>query len=71
MNIARRTLNAALGLVLSSSIALAKDPKELVIGTSAGPYADQFKLGIRPMLEKLADVGNMQSASVCSAAIVL
>jgi D-methionine transport system substrate-binding protein len=30
----------------------AKDPKEIVIGTSAGPYADQIKLGIKPILEK-------------------
>ncbi|GGY13086.1 MetQ/NlpA family ABC transporter substrate-binding protein [Pseudoduganella dura] len=30
----------------------AKDPKELVIGTSAGPYADQVKLGIKPILER-------------------
>ncbi|MET0319849.1 MAG: MetQ/NlpA family ABC transporter substrate-binding protein [Duganella sp.] len=30
----------------------AKDPKDIVIGTSAGPYADQIKLGIKPILEK-------------------
>jgi D-methionine transport system substrate-binding protein len=30
----------------------AKDPKELVIGTSAGPYADQIRLGIKPILER-------------------
>jgi D-methionine transport system substrate-binding protein len=30
----------------------AKDPKEVVIGTSAGPYADQVKLGIKPILER-------------------
>ena len=36
----------------ASTIANAKDPKELVIGTSAGPYADQIKLGIKPILEK-------------------
>jgi D-methionine transport system substrate-binding protein len=32
--------------------AQAKDPQELVIGTSAGPYADQVKLGIKPILER-------------------
>jgi D-methionine transport system substrate-binding protein len=44
----------AVGLVagLASPPANAKDPKELVIGTSAGPYADQIKLGIKPILEK-------------------
>ncbi|MBR7794380.1 hypothetical protein KDM87_17425 [Undibacterium sp. FT147W] len=45
------TLLASLSLAVSVS-ALAKDPKELVIGTSAGPYADQVKLGIKPVLEK-------------------
>ncbi|QBE65588.1 MetQ/NlpA family ABC transporter substrate-binding protein [Pseudoduganella lutea] len=39
-------------LLLSSLSAYAKDPKELVIGTSAGPYADQVKLGIKPILER-------------------
>ncbi|HEY0065100.1 MAG TPA: MetQ/NlpA family ABC transporter substrate-binding protein, partial [Telluria sp.] len=48
----RRTLIAAIaGLTLAAS-ATARDPKELVIGTSAGPYADQIKLGIKPILEK-------------------
>ena len=50
----RRTLLAAavsLGLALSLN-ASAKDPKDIVIGTSAGPYADQIKLGIKPILEK-------------------
>lgn len=52
MLITRRTLLAAIvGIALSAS-ASAKDPKELVIGTSAGPYADQIKLGIKPILEK-------------------
>ncbi|MFL6710821.1 MAG: MetQ/NlpA family ABC transporter substrate-binding protein [Massilia sp.] len=52
MHATRRTLLAALlGLSLAAS-ALAKDPKEIVIGTSAGPYADQIKLGIKPILEK-------------------
>jgi D-methionine transport system substrate-binding protein len=45
------TLLASLSLAVSVP-ALAKDPKELVIGTSAGPYADQVKLGIKPVLEK-------------------
>jgi D-methionine transport system substrate-binding protein len=49
----RRTLLlSAVSLALASGIAFAKDPKELVIGTSAGPYADQIKLGIKPILEK-------------------
>jgi D-methionine transport system substrate-binding protein len=45
---------AAAGLAtgLVSAPASAKDPKEVVIGTSAGPYADQIKLGIKPILEK-------------------
>lgn len=52
MNITRRTvISALLGLALSAH-ALAKDPREIVIGTSAGPYADQIKLGIKPILEK-------------------
>ncbi|WP_332878856.1 MetQ/NlpA family ABC transporter substrate-binding protein [Massilia sp. S19_KUP03_FR1] len=41
----------ALAIAVSAS-AYAKDPKEIVIGTSAGPYADQVKLGIKPILEK-------------------
>ncbi|MBY0571629.1 MAG: hypothetical protein K2P61_10115 [Burkholderiaceae bacterium] len=45
------TLLTSLALAVSVP-ALAKDPKELVIGTSAGPYADQVKLGIKPVLEK-------------------
>jgi len=45
------TLLASLSLSVPLST-LAKDPKELVIGTSAGPYADQVKLGIKPVLEK-------------------
>ena len=36
----------------ASTPALARDPKQLVIGTSAGPYADQIKLGIKPILEQ-------------------
>lgn len=45
------TLLTSLALAVSVPV-LAKDPKELVIGTSAGPYADQVKLGIKPVLEK-------------------
>jgi D-methionine transport system substrate-binding protein len=30
----------------------AREPKEVVIGTSAGPYADQVRLGIKPILER-------------------
>jgi D-methionine transport system substrate-binding protein len=54
MSIARRTLVlSALTLALAANFAsAAKDPKEIVIGTSAGPYADQIKLGIKPILEK-------------------
>ncbi|QNA87698.1 hypothetical protein G4G28_02985 [Massilia sp. Dwa41.01b] len=49
---ARRSLLATmLGLSLLAG-AQARDPKELVIGTSAGPYADQVRLGIKPILEK-------------------
>jgi len=51
MNARRNLLVAALALGLAASVH-AKDPKELVIGTSAGPYADQIKLGIKPILEK-------------------
>jgi len=48
----RRTLSAAALSLLVSMTAHAKDPKELVIGTSAGPYADQIRFGIKPILEK-------------------
>ncbi len=52
----RRSLLAALlALPLGISLAFsvqARDPKELVIGTSAGPYADQVRLGIKPILER-------------------
>ena len=48
----RRSLFAALlGLTLTVGVH-ARDPKELVIGTSAGPYADQVRLGIKPILER-------------------
>ena len=53
MTIARRSiLFTALTLALASSFVHAKDPKDITIGTSAGPYADQIKLGIKPILEK-------------------
>lgn len=52
MYLSRRTLlTGALALAVSAT-AQAKDPKEIVIGTSAGPYADQVRLGIKPILEK-------------------
>jgi D-methionine transport system substrate-binding protein len=47
----RAILTAMLGLALASN-AHAKDPKEIVIGTSAGPYADQVTHGIKPILER-------------------
>ena len=53
MTIARRSiLLTALTLALTASFVHAKDPKDITIGTSAGPYADQIKLGIKPILEK-------------------
>ncbi|WFR81898.1 MetQ/NlpA family ABC transporter substrate-binding protein [Janthinobacterium rivuli] len=53
MTFARRSiLLTALTLALASSFVHAKDPKDITIGTSAGPYADQIKLGIKPILEK-------------------
>lgn len=50
----RRTILFALLLSsLTAQVAVhARDPKELVIGTSAGPYADQVRLGIKPILER-------------------
>ncbi|MYN26727.1 MetQ/NlpA family ABC transporter substrate-binding protein [Duganella levis] len=51
MNTRRHLLLAAVAAAISFST-YAKDPKEIVIGTSSGPYADQFKLGIKPILEK-------------------
>ncbi|MGK5064077.1 MetQ/NlpA family ABC transporter substrate-binding protein [Janthinobacterium sp. LB3P112] len=53
MTIARSSiLLSALTLALTATFAHAKDPKDITIGTSAGPYADQIKLGIKPILEK-------------------
>ncbi|WP_159627462.1 MetQ/NlpA family ABC transporter substrate-binding protein [Massilia puerhi] len=56
MSLSRRFLLAS-PLVLAIALAVAtdaqaRDPKEIVIGTSAGPYADQVKLGIKPILEQ-------------------
>jgi D-methionine transport system substrate-binding protein len=50
----RALLAAALIAAFASGAnpAHARDPKELVIGTSAGPYADQVKGGIKPILER-------------------
>ena len=48
----RRQLLVTALAVAAALPAFAKDAKELVIGTSAGPYADQIKLGIKPILEK-------------------
>jgi len=52
MRFPRRTLLVAALSLLAVGSAHAKDPKELVIGTSAGPYADQVRYGIKPILEK-------------------
>ena len=51
----RRTLTAATLALLALSTqvqAQAQDKKEIVFGATAGPYADQIKLGIKPLLEK-------------------
>jgi len=48
----RRTLIVTALSLLVVGAAHARDPKELVIGTSAGPYADQIRFGIKPILEK-------------------
>ena len=56
MSLSRRLLLASpLALAIALAViadAQAKDPKDIVIGTSAGPYADQVRLGIKPILEK-------------------
>ncbi len=52
MNQLRRNLLLAAASLAFATAAHAKDPKELVIGTSSGPYSDQLKLGIKPILEK-------------------
>jgi D-methionine transport system substrate-binding protein len=44
------------GTIVGSDFQLAQaqpaDKKQLVLGATAGPYADQLKLGIKPLLEK-------------------
>jgi D-methionine transport system substrate-binding protein len=54
VNGARRALLALVATVVVASPALAANPekKELVFGATAGPYSDQIKLGIKPILEK-------------------
>lgn len=54
MSVTRRSLIAtALALTAIVSLrAVAQEKKELVIGATAGPYADQVKIGIKPILEK-------------------
>jgi D-methionine transport system substrate-binding protein len=52
MNLTRRTLLAAALSLAAAAPSFAKDANEIVIGTSAGPYADPLKLGIKPILEK-------------------
>jgi len=47
----RRAL-LSLTLAALAASAHAQDKKELVFGATAGPYADQIKLGIKPLLEK-------------------
>ena len=53
---ARRTFLATtlLATLLAAGLAQAQsaDKKEIVIGATAGPYSDQVKLGIKPLLEK-------------------
>jgi len=57
MSYARRSLLAALtftavaGLSAAYLPAQAQAKKELVFGATAGPYADQVRLGIKPLLE--------------------
>jgi D-methionine transport system substrate-binding protein len=54
-NATRRALLALVATVIVAAPALAAvDPekKELVFGATAGPYSDQIKLGIKPILEK-------------------
>jgi D-methionine transport system substrate-binding protein len=57
MTLARRTFAAtslalAAALALPAASAVAQDKKEIVIGATAGPYADQVRIGIAPLLEK-------------------
>lgn len=50
----RLALTVAVAASLVAPLAHAADPakKELVFGATAGPYSDQIKLGIKPILEK-------------------
>ncbi len=55
MNAIRRTLlltAVAASVASTFSPAQAGGPKELVFGATAGPYADQIRIGIKPILEK-------------------
>ncbi|MFT3956064.1 MAG: MetQ/NlpA family ABC transporter substrate-binding protein [Piscinibacter sp.] len=58
MSYARRSLLAALAFTSAVAVtaitlpAQAQEKKELTIGATAGPYADQVKFGIKPILEK-------------------
>ena len=52
MTFSRRSLFAATLLAFAVATTHAQDKKEIVIGATAGPYADQVKLGIKPLLEK-------------------
>jgi D-methionine transport system substrate-binding protein len=54
MNTITRRALVALSFAALAIPALAQDAakKELVFGATAGPYADQIKLGIKPLLEK-------------------
>lgn len=56
MNRLRRSvLLSAISASLFASVGAAHaqaQPKELVFGATAGPYADQIKFGIKPILEK-------------------
>lgn len=50
----RTLLTATLAALTLAGAAQAADPakKEIVFGATAGPYSDQIKLGIKPILEK-------------------
>src|SRR5690606_10436647 len=55
MRIARRPFLAAAAIALATTLSapvVAQDKKELVFGATAGPYADQIKVGIKPLLER-------------------
>jgi D-methionine transport system substrate-binding protein len=59
MQTLRRTVLAAalaLGFGLAAPGAQAKDPREIVIGTSAGPYADQVKASEKDITQNLRGV---------------